>query len=108
MSCMSILAEKISIKLYHSSDKIHIIDKRSMSFIPIVTFDGSKIDIYSNIPVENLNIVVEDDNNNIYSVLTTLCANQIYSFFLDNLEIGVYKIELISDNERFYGQFSIY
>lgn len=104
--CTNSFAETIFIQLYKNNDKTQVIDKRSLSIKPTVTHDGNTIHIYSNIPIENLQIIIKDTyDNSIYLETATILPEHIHSFTLNNVENGEYKIELTSTNESFYGYF---
>ncbi|WP_455587319.1 DUF3244 domain-containing protein [Bacteroides sp.] len=104
--CTNSFAEEIYIQLYNSLYKDTKIDKRSLSIKPTVTHDENTIYIYSNIPIENLQIIIKDTyDNSIYLETATILPEHIHSFTLNNVENGEYKIELTSTNESFYGYF---
>ncbi len=98
-------AEEIDIKLI-KEDKIEI---RSLSSELTATHDDNIVHIYySDYLLENLQVIVKDLSGEVvYSNTVSVSYNQPYSFTLNNVESGEYKIELVYGTKLLYGYFSI-
>lgn len=69
--------------------------------------DGNSLCIYTNLPVENLQIVVTDSYNNmVYSNNDATCSRS-HNFELNSLTEGEYTVELTIGDEKFYGYSSL-
>lgn len=98
-------AKKIDIKL-KKEDKA---ETRSLSIEPTATNEGNNVCIYySGYILQNIQVTVTDlSGEMIYSNIVSVSLNQPYSFVLNNVEIGEYKIELAYGAKLFYGNFDI-
>ena len=106
--CMGIKAVEKDILLYSSinlGDQTK--DKRSISIEPTATIEEKTMHIQTNLPVEQLQIEVTDENGNtVYSNNDVSCSRS-HVFEMNNLLEGEYIIELVIRDESFYGYFSI-
>lgn len=99
------LAQEIPIQLYSHHDKDRVMDDRSLSIEPTATYDGNTVHIYSDIPIESLQITVKDVQKNIiYSTILTGNSKH-YEFDLLELKEGECMLELIIGEKIFYGYF---
>lgn len=106
---MGLKAVEKSILIYNSinNEDYWTKDKRSISTVPTATIDGNTIHIQTNLPVEQLQIEVTDENGNtVYSNNDVSCSRS-HVFEMNNLLEGEYIIELVIRDESFYGYFSI-
>lgn len=105
---MGIKAIEKDILLYSSKNEhIRVNDKRSITIEPTASLNENTLCLYTNLPVEDLQIVVTDSYNNIvYSNNDTACSRK-HNFELNTLPEGEYIIELTIGDEIFYGIFSI-
>lgn len=68
---------------------------RSMPSIPVLSHDGNILFIYSDVPLENLQLRVKDESGNvIYVDNVSIATGQKYSFILEGVSAGNYVIEL--------------
>lgn len=105
--CMNCLASEVSIQLYKAPHENKVEDDRSISLEPTASLNGDALYIYTNLPVEDLQIVVTDSYNNpVYSNNDTPCSRS-HNFELNTLPKGEYIVELTIGDEIFYGYFSI-
>ena len=105
---MGINAVEKNIRLYSSKyiDKWGK-DKRSISLEPTASINENTLYIYTNLPVENIQIVVTDDYGNIFYSKNDAVHSRSHTFELVNLKEGEYTVELTIGDESFYGYFSI-
>ena len=81
---------------------------RSISSVPVLTHDDNILFIYSDVPLENLQIQVKDDFGNVaYIDNVSVAAEQKYSFTVDTGSPGEYIIELICDRKFLSGCFHL-
>lgn len=81
---------------------------RSISSIPVLSHDGNILFVYSDAPLENLQIQVKDKSGNVvYMDNVSVDAGQKYSFSLDIGFSGEYIIELICDRKFISGYFHL-
>lgn len=79
---------------------------RSIPSIPVLTHDGNILSIHSDVPLENLQIRVEDAFGDVvYAGNVSLVAGQKYSFVLEDLPIGSYVITLSCGGKTLWGNF---
>ncbi len=84
-------------------------DTRSVSCVPTITHDSNTVYIYSDIVLDNLQIIIKDTRGTIlYSSTTTIPNTQCYSFTIDNIKEGDFIIELKHEKKYLYGYFSIH
>ncbi len=106
MIFFSLLAEERNIELHR---KAHGTEPRSLIYIPTVTHDSNTLYIYSDIPLENLQVAITDlstgtifhfnDINVFYS--------QPYILYLNYIGSGNFKIEINLKSTRYYGYFEL-
>lgn len=102
----TLFAEERSIELQKS---VFEGEWRSLTFPPTVTHDGNILHIYSDIPLDNLQVIITDlstDNAFIYDNITVL-RGQPYTLLLENTDSGTYKIELKVEDTSYYGFFDL-
>lgn len=84
-------------------------DTRSVSYVPTITHDSNTLYIYSDIVLDNLQIIIKDTRGTtLYSRTTTIPNTQCYSFTIDNIKEGDFIIELKHEKKYLYGYFSIH
>lgn len=99
-----LLAEERNIEL---QEKNLYTERRSLAYIPTVTYDSNIIRIYSDIPLEDLQVTI----TNIFTEATYYFNNinvfysQPYTLYLDYVESGNYKIEINIKGTCYYGYF---
>jgi hypothetical protein len=99
-------AEKVKIKLHQLGEKYE--DDRSISVEPSASHDGNTIYLYSDIPLEKLQVTIKDGAGRIISSeVIPMFPQQPYSFSIGNVENGVYTLELYDGKEEYYGYFEI-
>lgn len=104
--CTSIWAGEITLYC-ENNNTIWVKDKRSLSLEPTASLNGNTLCIYTNLPVEKLQIEVTDSyNNTVYSNNDTTYS-QSHNFELNSLSEGEYTVELTIGDEKFYGYFSL-
>lgn len=104
---MHCLASEVGIQLYKAPHENKVGDKRSISLEPIALLNENALCVYTNLHVEDIQIVVKDSYDNIvYSNNDTACSRN-HNFNLNFLPKGEYIAELTIGDENFYGYFSI-
>lgn len=77
---------------------------RSILSVPVLTHDDNLLFIYSDVPLENLQVQVEDEFGNVvYVDNVSVAAGQKYSFMLEGLFSGNYMIELFCGEKSLWG-----
>lgn len=106
--CMGIKAIEKDILLYSSKNEdTRVNDERSISIKPTASINGNTLCIYTNFPVEDLQIVVKDSyNNTVYSNNDAACSRS-HNFELNELSKEEYAVELTIGDVKFHGYFSI-
>lgn len=91
-------------KLRHKSRQ-----ERSMPIVPSVYQEGSAIYLYSDLPLENLQVTIKDETGQVISEETIFVSpQQSYTFSIGNVEDGKYILELDNgQEEEYYGYFEI-
>lgn len=85
------------------------IDTRSLSQIPVVTYDNNAIHIHSDIPLENMQITIKDTSENViltYSIV--VLAGQDFCIFFTSSSNKEFIIELKDKFYDLYGYFIIH
>lgn len=83
-------------------------DIRSMLSIPMLSHDGNILYIYSDVPLENLQIQVKDVSGNVVCEDdVSITAGQKYSFFMNIILEGEYTIELVCCKNFLYGYLTL-
>lgn len=106
MMFLPVFAEEKSIEI---KKMVYGPEYRSLTFTPTVTHDGNILHIYSDIPLDNLQVTITDlstDNAFIYDNITVL-RGQPYTLLLENTDGGTYKIELKVEDTSYYGFFDL-
>ena len=80
-------------------------DDRSLPIMPTATHDGNIISIYSDMPIEKLEIAIKDTYKNIIHSAIIIGYSKCHTFELPRLPKGKYTIELTIGEESFYGHF---
>lgn len=103
--CINCMAEVVSIKLI----KVRLpADTRSMPITPIVTCEGNTIKIYSDTPINNLEVTLTNSTGLIlYYNIITIDSENPFSYNMHLPKNEEYKIELATKNELYYGTFYI-
>lgn len=104
--CTSIWAGEITLYCENSKTK-RVEDKRSLSLEPTASLNEKTLCIYTNMPVENLQIEVTDGYNNTVYSANDITYSRSHNFDLSGLSEGEYTVELTIGDEYFYGYFSI-
>lgn len=77
---------------------------RSMPSTPVLSHDGNILFIYSDVPLENLQVRVKNEFGNIvYINNISITAEQKYSFALGGVFSGNYVIELSCGEKSLWG-----
>lgn len=97
------LASEIDIKLKKEDEA----GTRSISEELTASHDNNAIYISSNRSKDIKIIVTDLSGNVIYANMVSISVGQNYSFILNNVEDGKYKIELSDDKDIWSGFFSI-
>lgn len=105
--CLGIKAEEVNIQLSHYKDDD--IETRSLSIAPTATHNANTVYIYyADYLLTNVQVTVKDSfGNTVYSNVIYMSYDQPYSFVLNNIKSGEYKIELSYENKLLYGYFSL-
>lgn len=104
--CTSIWAGEITLYCENSNTK-RLKDKRSLSLEPTAFLNGNTLCIYTNLPVESLQIEVTDSYNNTVYSANGVTYSRSHNFDLSGLSEGEYTVELTIGDEKFYGHFPI-
>lgn len=81
---------------------------RSIISVPVLTHDGNILFIYSDVPLENLQIQVKDEFGNVaYVDSVSIAAGQKYSFMLEGAPAGNYVIKLSCTQKILWGGFEL-
>lgn len=104
--CTSIWAGEITLYCENSNTK-RLKDKRSLSLEPTAFLNGNTLCIYTNLPVESLQIEVTDSYNNTVYSANGVTYSRSHNFDLSGLSKGEYTVELTIGDEKFYGHFPI-
>lgn len=100
-------AEEINIKLIPVKERIE--DDRSIPIIPSARHKGSIISIYSDVPLNELQVTVKDETGRILSSeIVPIFPDQPYTFSIGEVENGIYTLELNDGKKEYYGYFEIY
>lgn len=104
--CFNCLAGEVRINLYKDKRSIN---RRSISIIPTVTYDGNVISLYSdNVTFENLEMTVKNSIGQIvYHSFLTVKAGEPCFCPLYNLEQEEYSVELSIKNDLYCGNFLV-
>lgn len=105
--CLSIKAGEVNITLTHHEDED--IGTRSLSIIPTATHDANTVYIYyADYLLTNVQVTVKDLSGEVvYSNIISVSYDQPYSFILNNIESGEYRLELSYGTKLLYGYFFI-
>lgn len=105
---MGIKAIEKDILLYsYKNEDTKVKEERSISIVPTASLNENTLCVYTNLPIEDLQIVVTDSYNNIvYSNKTTACSRS-HNFELNTLPKGEYIVELTIGDEKIFGYFSM-
>lgn len=102
----SIRATEVSIKFEKICDGYE--NDRSLSLQPYASHDGSIIHLYSDFPIETMQVTVKDAMGNILSWETiSLNPEQPYTFSIGDVATGVYMLELNDGRNKYRGYFEI-
>lgn len=99
-----LVAEERNIELQKYA---HDIERRSLTHIPTVTYDSNIIRIYSDIPLEDLQVTITNISTEAtyYFNNINVFYSQPYTLYLDYVESGNYKIEINIKGTCYYGYF---
>lgn len=111
LTCISYIpffafAEEINIKLQEMEFNE---EPRSVTSIPIVTYDTNIISIYTDVPLEKVQISITNySTENIFHFNNIFVSpGQPYVLLLNGIENGYCKIEIITYKSYYYGFFEI-
>ena len=99
------MAQETQIQLYTENVDDWVKDDRSLPIMPTATHDGNIISIYSDMPIEKLEIAIKDTYKNIIHSAIIIGYSKCHTFELPRLPKGKYTIELTIGEESFYGHF---
>lgn len=106
MMFLPVFAEEKSIEI---KKMVYGPEYRSLTFTPTVTHDGNILHIYSDIPLDNLQVTITElstgDTFSYHNI--SVPYGQPYTLFLDDVESGTYKIELKVGHTFYYGFFEL-
>lgn len=103
---IGLYADGVKIRLY-KTDKRHT-EERSIQITPLVYQDGNVIYLYSDIPIEQLQVTIKDEIGQIISLETiSIQPRQSYTLFIDSIENGDYILELNDGKEEYHGYFKL-
>lgn len=81
---------------------------RSIPSIPMLSHDGNILFIYSDVPLEHLQIQVKDKSGNVvYMDYVSVAGGQLYSFVLEGASVGDYVIKLLCAQKSLWGNFEL-
>lgn len=81
---------------------------RSIAITPSAYLDGSTIYLYSKLPLDNLQATIKDETGQVISEETIFVSpQQPYTSSIENVEEGVYTLELNDGKDEYYGYFEI-
>lgn len=107
LACLAAWGEQTTIQMFRDIRDEVLKDRRSLSILPTVSYDGNTIFINSYIHIEDLQILVKDaDNNVVYSDLAYLPAGNTLSLVLDVVSGEEYVIELAYGDTFLFGRFT--
>lgn len=99
-------ANKVRINL--SKVKKGYEDVRSIPIEPSASHDGNTIYLYSDVPLDEVQVTIKDGIGQIISSETiAIFPQQPYTFSIGNIENGIYTLELNDGKEEYYGYFEI-
>lgn len=81
---------------------------RSLPSIPVLSHDGNILYVYSDVPLENLQIQVKDASGSVVHMENvSIDGRQKYFFVLELVSAGSYVIELLCGEKYLYGSFEL-
>lgn len=81
---------------------------RSLPSIPVLSHDGNTLYVYSDVPLENLQIQVKDASGCVVHMENvSIAGRQKYFFVLELVSAGSYVIELLCGEKYLYGSFEL-
>lgn len=93
----------VNTKEWNEADK-----GRSIPSVPVLTHDDNILFIYSDVPLENLQIQVKDESGNVvYMDNVSVVAGQKYSFALQGVCAGCFVIKLSCEEKLLWGRFEL-
>lgn len=106
LCCQSaIYAEEVIIKLQKSNQK-DFSEERSSTFLPTVIYNGYSLFFYADHPIEEMQIIIEDEmGNEILNTIATIPPQQVYEFAILSKETEKYTLRIIIDKTEYYGYF---
>ena len=93
------MAQETQIQLYKENVDDWVKDDRSLPIMPTATHDGNIISIYSDMPIEKLEIAIKDTYKNIIHSAIIIGYSKCHTFELPRLPKGKYTIELTIGEE---------
>lgn len=82
---------------------------RSLSLEPSAYHDGNTLYLYSDVPLNELQVTVKDEAGRILSSeIVPIFPDQPYTFSIGEVENGIYTLELNDGKKEYYGYFEIY
>ena len=99
-------AKEVKIKLLPTTRRNAF--ERSLPTAPSASHDNNTIYLYSEIPLKELRVTVKNEAGDILSSeYVSLFPKQPYTFFIGNIENGVYILELNDGKYEYQGYFEI-
>lgn len=107
VSAISSWSTEVNIK-FIEVESIYQENDRSLSLQPYASHDGNIIHLYSDFPIETMQVTVKDSMGNILSWETiALNPEQPYTFSIGDVATGVYMLELNDGRNKYRGYFEI-
>lgn len=103
---LSIGSWATTIKLIRSK-KINAFE-RSLPIEPSASYDNNTIYLYSEVPLENLQVAIKNETGEIlFCEYVCVSPQYPYTFSIGNVENGIYILELDDGKYKYHGFFEI-
>lgn len=100
-------AETVNIKLIPVTKRCE--NNRSIPVMPSASHEGSTISVYSDVPLNELQVTVKDETGRILSSeIISISPHQPYTFSISDVENGIYILEVNDGKKEYRGYFEIY
>lgn len=102
-------AEEIRVTLFNTCTENRdkwVKDSRSITIVPTATIDKNTLRIYSDIPINDVSIILKDKSDNVIYSNTSMIASRCHTFEIYDLSEGNYTLEIEFGETSYYGYFS--
>ena len=99
-------AEEEEIKIIRSTEQGKIEDDRSLSVLPLATYDETAIYIYTDVATNDVAITIKDDIGNVVYSNVDIASSRCHVFPI-NMPDGSYLLGIGIGEDYFYGYFSL-